>query len=119
MDENCTIYKTADLIGKRWTLLIILELAKKKRSFNELKASIPKITAKILSTRLKELEKQQIISKKLLISTQPVKSEYSLTKAGKDFFKIIKQIKQWALKWNIENKLCEKLNCLECIDNKI
>ena len=117
MDGDCTIYRTASFIGKRWTLLILLELYKgnsKFKRYSEVKRNLPKITPKILSVRLKELEKEKLIERKIDASVFPVKCEYSLTKSGEDFISIIKDIKKWALKWKIENKVCEKADCREC-----
>jgi len=116
MDKDCTIYKTADFIGKRWTILILLELYKgeKVKRYSKLKQGLPEITPKILSTRLKELEKNKLISKKIDTSEFPIKCEYSLTKSGEDFIKIIKDIKKWALKWKIKNKVCADSDCSEC-----
>lgn len=117
MDTDCTIYKTANFIGKRWTLLILLELYKgeeKQKRYSELKAKLPDITPKVLSLRLKELEKEKMIKKQVDASEFPVKSYYSLTKSGEDFIRIIKDIKKWALKWKVRNIVCEKANCREC-----
>jgi DNA-binding HxlR family transcriptional regulator len=117
MDENCTIYKTSEFIGKKWTLLIILELYRdhsKPRRYNELKNRLPGITSKILSLRLKELEKIAIIKKRIDTSVFPVKCEYSLTKKGMDFIKALKEIKKWSLRWDIKNKICGSLDCSRC-----
>ena len=117
MDKDCTIYKTANFIGKRWTLLILLELYKgdsKTKRYSQIKNSLPEITPKILSTRLKELEKEHLIKKRIDTTEFPIKCEYSLTKSGEDFIKIIQDIKKWALKWKIKNIVCEKANCKEC-----
>ena len=117
MEESCTVYRTADFIGKKWTMLIILELYKGKsctRRYSELKKSLIDITPKMLSARLKELEKEGLVIKKVDATEVPVKSSYSLTSSGKDFIKIIKGFKKWALKWKLENKLCEKADCGKC-----
>jgi DNA-binding HxlR family transcriptional regulator len=116
MDDNCTIYKTMDFIGKRWTLLILLELYKGKpiKRYSELKENLGEITPKILSTRLKELESHGMIKKEIDASKFPIKCEYSLTERGLDFIRIIKDMKRWALRWNVKNKVCEKSNCKNC-----
>src|SRR3989344_2630129 len=117
MDKDCTIYKTADFIGKRWTLLILLELYKggsETRRYSELKRCLPEITPKILSSRLKELEKDGLVVKKIDAAKFPVKCEYSLTKSGKDFISIIKDIKKWALRWNAKSRICASSDCKEC-----
>lgn len=113
MDNTCTIYKTADFIGKKWTLLILLELHKGKdewKRFNTIKKSLPKITSKVLSLRLKELEKEDLIKTKKSTET----SEYSLSVSGKEFIKIIQDMKKWALKHKFENKVCDSTMCKNC-----
>ena len=53
MDKDCSVYKTADFIGKRWTLLILLELyrGKKIKRYSQIKENLHEITPKMLSTR--------------------------------------------------------------------
>ena len=117
MDNDCTIYQTANFIGKRWTLLILLELYKgenKLKRYSEIKKGLKEITPKVFSLRLKELEKEGLISKKIDASSFPVKCEYSLTNSGEDFIRIIQDIKKWALKWKVKNIVCEKADCRNC-----
>ncbi len=117
MEQNCTIYKTANFIGKRWTLLILLELYKggsKLKRYSQIKREMQEITPKILSARLKELEKEKLINKRVDASVVPVRCEYSLTKSGEDFIKIIQDMKKWALKWKLKNTICKKADCREC-----
>ncbi len=117
MDENCTVYKTLDYISKKWSLLILLEIYKgvnSRKRYSEIKNKIPEITPKILSSRLKELEKEGFITKHIDAANFPVKSEYALTKIGLDFIGIIKDIKNWSLRWKIHNKVCEQLDCKNC-----
>jgi DNA-binding HxlR family transcriptional regulator len=116
MDQTCTIYQTVDFISKKWTLLILLELykTKGKKRYQELKNSLPNITPKILSTRLRELETQHLITKKIDASEFPVKCEYALTESGRDFIRIIKDIKKWSLQWKITNKECQHQDCKQC-----
>ncbi|MGV8150920.1 MAG: winged helix-turn-helix transcriptional regulator [Candidatus Woesearchaeota archaeon] len=117
MDKSCPIYYASNLIGKRWTILIILELYKgdaKWKRFHELKNRLPQLTPKILSMRLKEMEKEGLILKKVDSSTVPIKSEYSLTKKGEEFIDIIEQIKQWTLKYKATRK-CTSKDCKGCL----
>ncbi len=117
MNKKCTVYQTADFIGKKWTILILLEIYKGKKQwkrYSHIKNNLPKITPKILSSRLKELTKLKLVIKRINVETFPVKSEYSLTKKGNDFIKIIKDIKKWALKWNTRNKSCSSIDCKRC-----
>jgi|SRR3989344_4097582 len=117
MDKDCTIYRTANFIGKKWTLLVLLELYKgssKWKRYSQLKKGLPEITPKLLSARLKELEREELVIKRIDAKTFPVKCEYSLTKSGDEFIKIVKDIKKWALEWKIESKICNNLDCKEC-----
>jgi len=116
MDKNCAVYSVSNLIGKRWTILIVLELYKgtnKWKRFNQLKVKLPQITSKMLSARLKEFEKEGMLQKRVDSSVIPVKSEYSLTKRGEEFMEIIKHIKTWSLEY-VENKSCKSKNCKNC-----
>jgi len=116
MDKNCAVYNASNLIGKKWTLMILIELYKgeeKWKRYNQLKSKLGQLTPKILSTRLKELEKDGIISKRVDASVIPIKSEYSLTKRGEELIDIIKNIKQWSLKYK-DCKQCKSKDCKEC-----
>ena len=115
--EICTIYQTASFVGKRWTLLILLELHKGDndwKRFSEIKNNMKDITAKVLAFRLKELISESLVKKRIDTSSYPIKSEYSLTLSGKDFISIIQDMKKWALKWNVKTKHCNDENCRHC-----
>ena len=117
MKETCAVYRTANFIGKRWTLLILLELHKEKSSwkrFSWLKKKIVPITKKILSLRLKELEKEGLVKKRISNSEFPIKSEYQLSDRGMDFIKVIKEMKRWYLKCKFPDKACENCECDVC-----
>jgi DNA-binding HxlR family transcriptional regulator len=118
MDEACTINMTVKYLTKKWTLLIILELYKgpgHTRRFSALKDSLNDITQKILSERLRELEAEGIITRKVDASTFPVRSEYTLTPSGLELVDVIRGIKHWALKWKIDNIPCGKQDCSVCV----
>ncbi|MFW5987787.1 MAG: winged helix-turn-helix transcriptional regulator [Methanohalophilus sp.] len=115
--KECTLYKMMDIIGKRWTLCILLELHKGdkyQKQFNELKSMLGDITPKMLSTRLKELEAHGLVEKELDSSAIPIKSFYSLSESGQEFIEIIKEIKGWGLKWKFDNALCSVSDCKYC-----
>ncbi len=117
MDDRCTVYRTVDMVSKKWTMVILLELHRSgggPKRYSEIKKSLREITPKVLSTRLKELEGNQLITKRIDASSFPVKTEYALTQMGLEFIKVIYDIKEWALKWKVNNKMCEMLDCKEC-----
>jgi DNA-binding HxlR family transcriptional regulator len=118
VQEICTVNKTVKYLTKKWTLLIILELYKgpdNTRRFSELKDSLRDITPKVLSERLKELEEEGIVSKRIDTASFPVKCEYTLTNSGLDLIEIIRTIKKWALTWKIDNIPCGKQDCKACV----
>lgn len=120
--KDCTIYKVADLIGKRWTLCILHELYKENmcsKRFSELKHQLKDITPKTLSTRLKEMEQEGLILKNVDSTHFPVKCEYSLTESGKELVDIIQYLKKWGNKWITKNDVCQKTLCIECPVEKI
>lgn len=117
MHDSCTVNQTVRYLMKKWTLLIILELYKgtgHTKRFMELKGSLEGITSKVLSERLKELEAEGLIRRRVDDTTFPVRSEYSLTESGLEIIEIIQGIKQWALKWKIRNEACGKQGCKTC-----
>ncbi len=118
MQEGCTVNQTVRYISKKWMLLIILELYKGEcytRRFSELRLSLDGITPKVLSERLKELEDEGIIIRKVDATTFPIRSEYTLTESGLDLVGVIRDIKRWALKWKIDNLPCGEQDCKDCI----
>ena len=118
MQDACTVNQTVKYLGKKWTLLIILELYKGEgytRRFTEVKDQLPGITAKVLSTRLKELEGEGLVERRVEAGIVPIRSEYTLTASGLGLIEVIKEIKQWALRWKIDNLACGAQDCHDCM----
>lgn len=118
MDESfCTVYKTLEVIGKKWNLLIVQSIYKggsDKKRYSEIKKDLHEITGKILSARLKELETNKLIKKEVLTSQTPISTYYSLTLRGFELTKIIQDMKKWGLKHEFKNSECEASNCRYC-----
>ena len=72
---------TLDIIGERWTIIIIRDLYFGRSRFNELLESSPGMSTKILSERLKLLEAHGLVERRIY-SEHPLRAEYSLTPAG-------------------------------------
>ena len=79
--KTCPIEATFSIIGKRWTVLILREMFRGVKQFNRFHENIEGMTSKMLSLRLRELERNKIISRKI-ISDHPVRVEYELTELG-------------------------------------
>ena len=118
MQEGCTVNLTVKYIARKWTLLILLELYKGKnhtRRFSELKSCLYGITQKVLSARLRELEREGLVENRVDSNSFPVRSNYILTESGFEIIDIIKDLKLWALKWKISNPECRSQDCGGCV----
>ena len=82
--KSCPIETTFKIIGKKWAVLIIREMFRGTTQFNRFLESIDGITPKVLTERLRDLEKLGII-KRRIASEYPVRVEYGLTDLGKAF----------------------------------
>lgn len=99
-DSLCPkVEKTLTLLGKKWNGLIVFSLLEGPRKFSEIEQYINGISGRMLTERLKELEAEGILQKEV-ISTTPVKIEYSLTRKGIDLSDTYNKIGEWAEKWN-------------------
>lgn len=98
-NELCPrLSKAMELIGKRWTALIIYQLLSGPKRFNAIEQSLP-ISGRLLSERLKELEKEGIVRREIY-SEVPVRVEYSLTEKGRALESAVHEIEEWSKKWN-------------------
>jgi len=95
--KKCPIEVVLSHLGKKWTIQIIRDLFKGKKRFSEFLDSNPQISTKMLSLRLKELQKSVLIEKKIT-STTPVMIEYSLTEKGNALNKVLFQLAEFSLK---------------------
>ena len=96
----CPKFEVAfELLGKRWTGLIIQTLLSGNKRFSEIEDSIPNLSARMLTERFKELEGNGIIIRHVYPET-PVRIEYELTQKGKELQKAMEEIQKWAEKWN-------------------
>ncbi len=101
MDIFCPVGYTIDIISKKWCIYIIRELNNKPKYFNEILNALNwGLTPKILSIRLKELIKENIVQKEI-IDDNPPRVKYSLTKMGKEFVEGFRGIEKWSKKWNV------------------
>lgn len=90
-DGLCPIGTCMALIGGMWTPNIIWYLSGGARRFSELRADVKPISAKMLSTRLKELEDNGVVSRRV-VSSSPPSVEYSLTTLGRELVPAIEAI---------------------------
>ena len=91
---ECPTEITANIVSGKWKPTILIELRNKILRFNELKKTIPQISARILSIQLKELGEDDLISKKIYAEV-PTRVEYQLTKLGELIQPILDQMLEW------------------------
>jgi DNA-binding HxlR family transcriptional regulator len=95
----CSLYHQAiELIGKRWTGAILLVLMDGALHFSEIRDLVPDISDRLLSERLKELESEAIVERRV-IDGAPVRVEYSLTDKGAALEPVVRSLKSWAHEW--------------------
>jgi DNA-binding HxlR family transcriptional regulator len=92
--QACPIARTLDIIGDRWTLLIIRDLFLGRTRFNEFRQSTPRISPKLLSERLKRLEEEDLVERDLLAGYPP-RAEYRLTAKGRSLFPVLFAMGSW------------------------
>lgn len=95
----CPYFHAAiELIGKRWTGAIICALTERPMRYGELGKAVPGLSDRLLSQRLRELEGQGLVERKVEAGT-PVRVTYSLTATGEDLGPAIRELKAWARRW--------------------
>lgn len=88
---GCPLSECLSVIGGAWTPNILWNLSAGPRRFNELRADMPGVSAKILTTRLRELEEKGVLDRKVL-PTSPPSVEYALTADGRELLPAIEAI---------------------------
>ena len=95
----CPKYEKAfDLLGKKWTGLIIRSLLSGTKRFSDISDMIPNVSAKVLTDRFKELEREGVIVRNVYPET-PVRIEYELTEKGRSLEPALDEIQKWAEQW--------------------
>src|SRR3954453_23528046 len=96
--STCPIATTLDLLGDKWTLLVVRDLLfVGKRRFGEFLESPEGIPTNILSDRLRRLEEHGVVEKSLY-SSRPRRYEYRLTAMGAELFHVLRAMAEWGLR---------------------
>jgi DNA-binding HxlR family transcriptional regulator len=93
--QFCTVARGAEVLGELWTPLVVRELLCGSRRFNDLKRGLPRMSATLLTQRLRKLEEMGVIERR------PAKGgfEYHLTQAGEELRPIVVGIGHWGARW--------------------
>jgi DNA-binding HxlR family transcriptional regulator len=93
--QYCPITRAVEVLGERWTLLIVRDLLCGATRFNELARGNPRLSRTLLSKRLRQLETAGIIDH--------VGDEYLLTEAGEDLRPLVMGLGEWGAKWQFDD----------------
>jgi DNA-binding HxlR family transcriptional regulator len=93
-----TFHKAVELIGKRWTGAIIRAMRSGRVRFSDISDAVPGLHDRLLSERLKELESEHIVERRVLDGS-PVRVEYALTDKGMALEPAVRALKSWAKNW--------------------
>jgi DNA-binding HxlR family transcriptional regulator len=92
---HCPIARSLDVIGKRWTILILRDLVRfGPRKFQDFERSLTGISPNTLSARLKRLEESGIVERRFY-EQHPPRAEYLLTKKGEELRPVLRALLEW------------------------
>lgn len=91
---DCGVTKALKIIGSKWSLHILHQLCDKKQRFGELQKALEGISPRTLSYRLKELEQEGLVKKKVF-PVVPLHVEYTLTPKGHALKDIFRKMEEW------------------------
>jgi DNA-binding HxlR family transcriptional regulator len=93
--KNCPVARTLDVIGERWTILLLRDLfLRGPRRFQDFQESLAGVAPNTLSARLKDMEKHGLIERRAY-SNHPPRLEYQLTEKGKSLAPVLKALRDW------------------------
>ena len=93
--KGCPVARTLDVIGERWTILVLRDLyLKGPRRYQDFQDSLVGAAPNTLSARLKAMEAHGLIERKLY-SEHPPRLEYHLTEKGKSLAPVLKALRDW------------------------
>ena len=93
--QFCPVAKATEVLGEKWTPLIVRELICDNQSFNDLRKGVPLMSPSLLSARLKTLERAGVIERQKTDNGV----SYSLTEAGNELAPVIEQLGVWGQRW--------------------
>jgi DNA-binding HxlR family transcriptional regulator len=97
--QYCPIAKASEVLGDRWTLLIVREMLGGVRGFNELQRGLPGISRSVLADRLRSLERAEIVDRRTGPKGRTL--GYRLTPAGRDLEPVVQALGEWGVTWSV------------------
>ena len=106
--QYCPIAKASEILGDRWTLLIVREMLGGASGFNELQRGLPGISRSVLADRMRALERAEVIERRTGPKGRTL--EYRLTSAGRDLQPVVQAIGEWGVTWSFTDPRPEELD---------
>lgn len=101
-EDWCAVTAAAEIVSTKWRPVIIDRLLDGPRRFNELRRTIPQISAKVLAENLTKLEEEDILTRDV-DPKPPIRVEYRLTKKGQDLKPVMEAMERWGERWLAED----------------
>jgi DNA-binding HxlR family transcriptional regulator len=102
--EGCPVAGALDIIGDRWTILILRDLTlERSGKFKDLEASLRGISPNLLASRLKRLEAAGVLERSFY-SQHPPRAEYQLTEKGMALRGVVREIARWGAKYQLDDQ---------------
>jgi DNA-binding HxlR family transcriptional regulator len=106
--QYCPVAKATEILGDRWTLLIVREMLGGARGFNELQRGLPGISRSVLTDRMRTLERAEVIERKTGPKGRTL--EYRLAPAGRDLQPVVQAIGEWGATWSFTDPRSDELD---------
>lgn len=97
-NQFCPVAMAAEVLGTRWTLVLLRELIAGSTRFNDLRRGVPRMSPTLLSKRLRELEDAGIVERRPA-PDEPEHMAYELTRAGRELAPVVEAVGMWGQKW--------------------
>jgi DNA-binding HxlR family transcriptional regulator len=106
--QYCPVAKATEVLGDRWTLLIVREMLGGASGFNELQRGLPGISRSVLADRMRTLERAEVIERRTGPKGRTL--GYRLTPAGRDLEPVVQAIGEWGATWSFTDPRPEELD---------
>jgi DNA-binding HxlR family transcriptional regulator len=106
--QYCPVARALDVVGDRWSLLIVREVLSGSRRFNDIERGLPGISRSLLSQRLQMLERGGVLARPARADGRS--PEYALTAAGRDLYGLVGALRDWGARWAFDDPRPEELD---------
>jgi DNA-binding HxlR family transcriptional regulator len=106
--QYCPVAKGSEILGDRWTLLIVREMLGGASGFNELQRGLPGISRSVLTDRMRSLERAEVVERRTGPKGRTL--EYRLTPTGRDLQPVVQAIGEWGATWSLTEPRPDELD---------